>query len=185
MPKATDIRKGQAVIYENQLWIVTESERVAKGNWRSYMQIKMKNFKSGQSIDQRFNMDEKLETPHVEDKPFEYLYREGDNFVFMDTQTYDQASVHKEIIPDAELYLKGNERVMAKIMEGQIIGIELPNVVELTVAEAAPQVKGATATNQSKEVTMETGLKVRVPPFIETGEVLRIDTRTGEYIERA
>ncbi len=185
MPKATDIRKGQAVFYENQLWIVHEATRVAKGNWRSYMQIKLKNFKSGQVVDNRFNMDEKLESPHVEDRPYEFLYRDGDDFVLMDTKDFEQHHVSKDIMPDAELYLKGNERLVAKLMEGQIIGVDLPNIVELQVADAPPVVKGATATNQSKEAILETGLKVRVPPFISPGEVVRVDTRTGEYIERA
>lgn len=185
MPKAIDIRKGQAVLHEGKLWIVHESTRVAKGNWRSYMQIKLKNFKTGQIIDNRFNMDEDFETPHVEDRPFEYLYKEGDDFILMDVNNYEQIHASKEIMPDADNYLKGNERVTAKLMDGLVIAVELPNVVELAVTDAPPVVKGATATNQSKEVTLETGMKVRVPPFITNGEVVRIDTRTGEYIERA
>ena len=185
MPKASDIRKGQAVIWEGQLFIVHEAQRVAKGNWRSYMQLKLKNFKSGLVLDQRMNMDEKLDSPHVEDKQMEFLYRDGDSFVLMDLQSFEQTPVTKDVMVDAELYLKGNEKVMAKLMEGQVIGVDLPNVVELAVADTAPQVKGATATNQNKEAIMETGLKLRVPPFIENGEVLRIDTRTGEYLERA
>jgi elongation factor P len=185
MPKASDIRKGQAVIWEGQLFIVHEAQRVAKGNWRSYMQLKLKNFKSGLVLDQRMNMDEKLDSPHVEDKQMEFLYRDGDSFVLMDLQSFEQTPVSKDVMVDAELYLKGNEKVMAKLMEGQVIGVDLPNVVELAVADTAPQVKGATATNQNKEAIMETGLKLRVPPFIENGEVLRIDTRTGEYLERA
>ncbi|MEK6642545.1 MAG: elongation factor P [Planctomycetota bacterium] len=185
MPKASDIRKGQAVIWENQLFIVHEAQRVAKGNWRSYMQIKLKNFKTGLLLDQRMNMDEKLETPHVEDKPMEYLYRDGDAFVLMDIVNFEQTPVSKDVMVDAEKYLKGNERLMAKFMDGTIIGVDLPNTVELTVTDTSPQAKGATVTNQSKDAVMETGLKIRVPPFIENGEMLRIDTRTGEYMERA
>ncbi len=185
MPKAFDIRKGQAVFHDGQLWIVHESQHVAKGNKRSYMQIKLKNFKHGNVVDQRFRVDAQLETPFVEDKPYEYLYREGDGYVLMHTETYDQVTVNKELMPLADKFLKGNERCMCKIMDGQIIGVELPNTVELEVTDAPPVVKGATATNQSKEVTLETGYKVRVPPFISSGEVLRIDTRSGDYIERA
>lgn len=185
MVKAIDLRKGQAINHENQLWIVHESQRVAKGNWRSYMAVKLKSFKQGNVVDFRFRMDEQFESPFVEDRPFEYLYREGNDFVLMNTETFDQLHVSKDIMPDAEKFLKGNERVMCKLMEGLVVGVELPNVVELTVTEAPPVMKGATATNQSKEVVMETGYKVRVPPFITAGEVLRIDTRTGEYLERA
>lgn len=185
MPKAIELRKGMTVIYQDQLWVVHEASRVAKGNWRSYMQVKLKNFKTGQIIDNRFNMDEKLEQPHVEDKTCEYLYRDNEDFVLMDTQNFEQYHVGPDLMPEAEKFLKGNERVAAKFVEGQVVGVDLPNTVELQVTEAPPVVKGATATNQNKEAVLETGLKVRVPPFIETGEVLRIDTRTGEYIERA
>lgn len=185
MPKAIDIRKGQAVIWEGKLWTVHESTRVAKGNWRSYMQIKLKNFKTGQIVDNRFNMDEELESPHVEDRPFEYLYKDGGDFVLMDVNNYEQIHVSADLMPDADHFLKGNERCMAKLMDGTVIGVELPNTVSLAVTDAPPVVKGATATNQSKEVTLETGFKVRVPPFITNGEVVRVDTRTGEYIERA
>lgn len=185
MPKAIDIRKGQVIEWDGRLWVVTEATRVSKGNWRSYIQVKLKDFKTGNGTEQRFGIDDKLETPHVQDKPFEYLYREGDSFVLMDTETYDQVPVSKDLMPDAEYYLKGNERLTCKLIEGSICGVELPNVVELKVAETADQVKGATATNQNKEAIMESGLKIRVPPFIQIGEVLRIDTRTGEYLERA
>ena len=185
MPKAVDIRKGQAVIYEGKLWFVHDAQRVAKGNWRSYMQIKLKNFKTGQVIDNRFNMDEDIETPHVEDRGYEYLYQDGDSYVLMDNQSFEQINVSKEFMPDADMYLKGNEKVIAKSVDGQIVGVELPNTVTLAVTDAPPVVKGATATNQTKEAILETGLKVRVPPFITNGELVRIDTRTGEYIERA
>lgn len=185
MPKAFDIRKGQAVEHDGQLWIVHDSQHVAKGNKRSYMQIKLKNFKSGNLIDFRFRVDEQIPAPYVEDRPFEYLYREGDAFVLMDIETFDQVPLDGSLIPEAEKFLKGNERLSCKIMDGRIIAAQLPNTVELEVTDAPPVVKGATATNQSKEVILETGYKVRVPPFISNGEVLRIDTRTGDYIERA
>ena len=185
MPKAIDIRKGQVIEWEGGLWVVHEAQRVSKGNWRSYIQVKLKNFKTGTMTDQRFGVDDRIDTPHVEDKPFEFLYREGDDFVVMDTDTFDQVHVSKDLMPEAELYLKGNERVICKLIEGLICGVELPNTVELAVTDTAGVVKGATATNQAKDAVMETGLRIRVPPFIVNGEVLRIDTRTGEYIERA
>lgn len=185
MPKAFDIRRGQAVTHDNQLWIVHESQHVAKGNKRSYMQIKLKNFRSGNLVDFRFRVDEQLETPFVEDSQFEYLYREGTDYVLMNKETYDQITVSNDLMGEADKFLKGNETVACKIIEGKVIGVELPNTVPLEVTDAPPVVKGATATNQSKEVTLETGYKVRVPPFIKTGEKVRIDTRTGDYIERA
>ena len=149
------------------------------------MQLKLKNFKQGNVIAQRFGVDDRIETPYVEDKPYEFLYREGNDFVLMDTETFDQIHVSKDLMPEAEKYLKGNEKVSCKSIDGKVIGTELPNTVELAVADTPPVVKGATVTNQSKDATMETGLKVRVPPFIANGEMLRIDTRSGDYIERA
>jgi len=183
--KAIDMRKGQIIMIDGQIWIVHEAQRVAKGNWRSYMAVKLKNFKQGNVVDHRFRMDELFEMPFVEDRPFEYLYREGNDFVLMNIETFDQLHVSKDIMPDAEKFLKGNERVMCKLMEGLVVGVELPNTVALEVTDAPPVVKGGTATNQSKEVTLETGYKVRVPPFITNGEIIKIDTRTGDYLERA
>ncbi len=172
-------------MHESQLWIVHEATHVAKGNKGSYMKLKLKNFKQGNVVEYRFNVNDKVETPFVEDKPYEYLYRDGDDFVIMDTQTFEQLHLSSDLLPDGEKFLKGNEQLQCKIMDGQIIGAELPNTVELEVTDAPPVVKGATATNQSKEVLLETGYKLRVPPFITNGEIIRVDTRTGDYIERA
>ncbi|NLG43266.1 MAG: elongation factor P [Phycisphaerae bacterium] len=185
MIRASELRKGKLVSYNNDLYTVHSMQHVAKGNWRSYIQARLKNIKTGQVIDARFNTDEVLETPFVENKPFEYLYRDGDDFVLMDQGNYDQIHVSKDVMGDAELYLKGNEVVVCMIIDDKIVGVELPNVVELAVVDTTPPIKGATVTNQNKDAELETGLRVKVPPFIENGEVLRIDTRTGEYIERA
>jgi len=185
MIKAVDMRKGMVVEYEGQLWTVHDFQIVSKGNWRSYVAAKLKNFKTGNVVDSRFSTDDKLETPRVETREYEYLYREGDSYIFMNTETFDQINVPADLIPDGEHYLKGNERCKLLLMDDAVVGAELPNVVELAIAETAPQVRGATATNQMKDATLETGLKIRVPPFIETGEVVRVDTRTGEYLERA
>lgn len=182
--KAVNIKRGQAVIHEGQLWIVSDNETVAKGNKRSYMSVKLKHFKNGNVVDFRLNVDEKVEVPFVEDKTFQYLYRDGQNFILMDMENFDQLHVNPDLMPDADKYLKGSEELACKLLDGAIVGVELPNTVELEVTDAPPVVKGATATNQSKEVTMETGYKVRVPPFISNGEMLKIDTRTGDYISR-
>jgi len=182
--KAVNIKRGQAVIYEDQLWIVHDNETVAKGNKRSYMAVKLKHFKNGNVVDFRLNVDAKVEVPFVEDKMFQYLYRDGQNFILMDMESFDQLHVSPDLMPGGEKFLKGSEDLACKLLDGQIVGVELPNTVELEVTEAPPVVKGATATNQNKEVTLETGYKVRVPPFISTGEMLKIDTRTGDYISR-
>ena len=185
MIKAIDLRKGKLISYEGQLYTVHESRHVAKGNKGSYMQSRLRNVKTGIMIDMRFNVNDRLETPFLDTRPYEYLYRDGTDFVLMDQETFDQIHVPADVMGDAHLYLKGNETVLCGAVDGEIVTTELPNVVELTVTETTPAIKGATATNQNKDATLETGLRVKVPPFIDNGEVLRIDTRTGEYIERA
>ena len=185
MIKANDLRKGKVVQYENEIYTVHTSQHVAKGNKRSYMQVKLKSLKSGNLIDVRFSVDDRVETPFVDTKEYEYLYQDGTDFVLMDRTTYDQIHVAADVMGEANLYLKGNETVMCSAIEGSIVSVELPNVVELTITDTTPIVKGATATNQSKDAILETGLRIRVPPFVENGEVVRVDTRTGEYVERA
>lgn len=185
MIKASELKKGKVVLHENNLYSVSDVQRVSKGNWRSYLQVKLKSLKTGQVIDARYSVDDRIETPFVDTKPFEYLYRDGGDFVLMDQRTYDQVTVPAELMGEADKYLKGNEIVTCSFVEGKIVALELPNTVELAVVDTPPVVRGATATNQTKDATLETGLRIRVPPFIEVGEVVRVDTRTGEYLERA
>ncbi len=183
--KAVDIRKGKCILHDGELYIVHEAQHVAKGNKRSYMQTKLKNFKTGVINEVRFSVNDRIEVPFVESKTYEYLYREGDSFVVMDPESFDQIPVPKDIVGEAVKYLAPNEKINCQIYDGAMISFELPHVVELTVADTPPVVKGATVTNQPKEATLETGTRVRVPAFIDCGERIRVDTRTGSYIERA
>lgn len=183
--KASELKKGRVVNHEGGLYSISDVTRVSKGNWRSYLQIKLKSLKDGRILDARFSVDDRVETAFVDTKPYQYLYREGDNFIVMDPQSFDQTPVPADVMGDAALYLRGNENVTLSFIDGKLVGLELPNTVTLKVTDTPPVVKGATATNQTKEATLETGLRVKVPPFIEIGEELRIDTRTGEYLERA
>jgi len=185
MLKAVDLRKGKTILYEGDLYIVHDAQHVAKGNKRSYMQTKLKNFKQGNVVDVRFSVNDRVETPFVEDKEFEFLYQDGTGFVLMDTQNYEQITVDDDIVGDAKNYLVANEKVSCQMLDGQIISFELPHVVTLQVTDTPPVVKGATVQNQPKDATLETGAKVRVPAFIEPGEKVRVDTRSGEYIDRA
>ena len=185
MIKAIELRKGRTIIHDGELAVVHDARHVAKGNKGSYMQTKIKNLKSGTIFDVRFNVNDRIEIPFVESKDYEFLYRDGDNYIMMDLETYDQVPISADLVGDAAPWLSPNQRVNCQIYEEQIISVEVPVTVELEVKEAPPVVKGATATNQLKEVTLETGVKVRVPPFIGEGERLCIDTRTGAYIERA
>ena len=185
MIKAMELRKGRTIIHDGELAVVHDARHVAKGNKGSYMQTKIKNRKSGTIFDVRFNVNDRIEIPFVESKDYEFLYRDGDNYIVMDLETYDQVPISADLVGDAAPWLAPNQKVTCQIYEEQIISVEVPVTVELEVKEAPPVVKGATATNQLKEVTLETGVKVRVPPFIGEGERLCIDTRTGAYIERA
>jgi len=185
MMKAVDIRKGKVIIHEGELCVVHDAQHVVKGNKRSYMQTKLKNFKTRVINEFRFNVDDRIEVPFVESKTYEYLYQDGDSFVVMDLESFDQIPVHKDIVGDAVRYLAPNEKITCQIYDGAMISFELPHVVELTIIETPPVVKGATVTNQPKDATLETGARVRVPAFIDTGERIRVDTRTGEYVERA
>ncbi len=186
MIKAVELRKGTAVLFNGEIWKIHEAQHVAKGNKRSYMQTKLKNLATGQLVEERFRVDDQLEVPFLDKKQLEYLYSAGvEEHVLMDTETYEQLHVGPETL-DADLlqWLKPNERVEAMIHQGNIITVELPNTVDLEVTDTPPEIKGATATNQYKEAILETGAKVRVPPFVNNGEMIRVDTRTGEYIER-
>lgn len=185
MIKAFDLKKGRVIQWENDLWTVEDISIMSKGNWRSYMQVRLKNVKTGRSTDTRMSTDDKIETPFVESKPFEYLYREGKDFIAMDPATFDQIHISEAIMGDGANYLKGNETITCQFIDEKIVAVEMPNTVELKVVDTPPVVRGATATNQTKDATLETGLRVKVPPFIEIGEMLRIDTRSGEYLERA
>ena len=185
MIKANELRKGRTIIHNGALSVVHEARHVAKGNKGSYMQTKIKNFKTGTMFEVRFNVNDRIEIPFVESKEYEFLYKDGENFIVMDSETYDQIPVSEDMLGDAAQWLTPNTKVTCQIYEEQIVAIEVPFTVVLEVTDAPPVVKGATATNQLKDVVLETGAKVRVPPFIGTGERICVDTRTGEYIERA
>lgn len=185
MIKAVELRKGRTIVHEGDLCVVHEAQHVAKGNKRSYMQAKVRNLKSGALIAVRFNVDDRIEIPFVESKDYEFLYKDGESFVVMDMESFDQLPVSAEIVGDVDRWLKPNQKVSCQLYEGQMISFEVPHVVELQVTDTTPAIKGATATAQLKEAVLETGAKVRVPSFVEEGTVIRVDTRTGEYLERA
>jgi elongation factor P len=182
--KASDLRRGMAVEYKDGIWICTGNEKVAKGNWRSYHQIQLKNFETGQLIRDRFRTDDQFEQLMVDRKSMEYLYSDGSSHVFMDPESYEQVELDKDLIGDDDVYLQPNIQVEVAYVEGKPVTAELPNTVELTVVDTPPQIKGATATNQAKDAVCEGGAKIKVPPFVENGTVIKVDTRTGEYISR-
>jgi elongation factor P len=184
MLKATDIRRGMVITIEGVNFVVLDFAHHTPGNLRAMVQTKLRNMNNGALIEKRLRSVDQIEVPYVETKEYEYLYSAGDDHVFMDTETYDQLSFSPEIIGTAMDYLLPNSRVMVKYINEKPVSIEVPDFVELSVIDTPPSLSGATATNQYKEATLETKLKVQVPPFVKPGEKIRIDTRTGEYLER-
>jgi elongation factor P len=154
------------------------------GNLRAMVQTKLRNMTSGALIEKRLRSVDQIEVPYVETKEFEYLYSSGDEHVFMDSETYDQLSFPPEILGTAMQYILPNHKVTVMYVDNKPVSVDVPASIDLTVTDTPPALKGATATNQYKEAVLENGLKVQVPPFIGPGEKVRIDTRTGEYIER-
>ncbi len=182
--KASDIRRGMVVTMDGNNFVVVDFAHRTPGNLRAFVQAKLKNMSNGTIIEKRLRSDEQLEVPFVESKEYEYLYSAGEEHVFMDTETFDQVHFGDDMVGESMPYLLPNSRVMVKYVDNKPVSVEVPASVDLTVVDTPPSIKGATATNQYKEAVTETGLKVMVPPFIDPGEKVRIDTRSGEYLER-
>jgi elongation factor P len=183
--KAQDLRPGAAVRMDGKLYVVTQFQHRTPGNLRAFIQAKFKDVMSGSYVEKRLSSGDELEAVNLDRRTAEYLYQDGDDYVFMDSETFDQFMVTHETAGDAMLYLRPNGTTTIMFHEGNPLIIELPSAVDLDVAECQPGIKGATATNQLKEAVMETGLKTRVPPFIEQGETLKISTADGSYISRS
>jgi elongation factor P len=178
-------RKGMVLVGEDgQLWQVIDRDLNTPGNWRAILNLKLKNLKTGAVVPKRFRPEDKVEQAYLDRRPMQYLYADGDDYVFMDKETYDQVSLSNELAGELILYLKENDDVQVTFYEGKAMSLELPATVELKVVETEPSVKGATAAAQYKPATLETGLKISVPPFVGIGEVIAVDTRTGEYLNR-
>lgn len=183
--KSTDLKTGMAVKFDGNLFIITQFTHVTPGNLRAFVQIKIKNIVTGQTIEKRLRSGEEVERVELDRRQAEYLYSDNTGAVFMDSETFDQFTIPEDVLGDALLYIKPNNTIVSLMHEGKPITIELPASVELQVTDTPPGIKHATATNVLKEATLETGLKTRVPPFINVGEVVRVSTATGEYQARA
>jgi len=181
-----DVRKGMVLVGDDgQLLQCLDRDLNTPGNWRAILQLKLKNLKTGSITMNRVRPQDKVEVAYLEKRDFQYLYQEGDDYIFMDTETYDQYPLPRDLLGDQMKYLKENDTVKLTMYEGKALDLELPATVELKVVETEPSVKGATAAAQYKPAIMETGLRISVPPFVGIGEVVQIDTRTGEYLSRA
>jgi elongation factor P len=182
----SQVRKGMVIVGEDgQLYSVIDRDLNTPGNWRAILNLKLKNLKTGAVNPRRFKPDDKVEVAYLDKRPMQYLYQEGDDFIFMDKETFDQTTLSKEWVGEQILFLKENDDAQVTFYEGKPLSLELPPTVELKVIETEPSMKGATAAAQTKPATMETGLKINVPPFVGVGEMVHIDTRTGEYLSRA
>lgn len=180
-----NFRNGMVIRYNNNLYIITEFHHVSPGNWRAFVRTRLKNLRTGRVIEQRFRAGEEIEEVRVEHQNWQFLYVDGDDYIFMNTETFDQQPVPKEMLGDAIKFLKEQD-VVEMLVDGEtIVAVELPNFVELEVVSAEPGVRGDTATNATKAATVETGATINVPLFVNPGDRIRVDTRTGQYVERA
>jgi elongation factor P len=185
MISSNDFRTGVTVEIDNDVWQVVDFQHVKPGKGAAFVRAKMKNLRTGAVIERTFNAGEKLPKAHIDRRDMQYLYYNDEMYHFMDNETYEQQALSAEQLGDATNFLKENMNIAVMFFQNSIIGVDLPFSVELKVIETDPGIRGDTATGGSKQAKLETGFVVRVPLFIEEGEVLRIDTRSGDYIERA
>ena len=174
-----------AVMIEGQLCVCAVATHVTPGNLRAFVQAKLRRLSDGTMLEKRLRATEDIEQTFLDRREMEYLYSDAHEHVFMDSQSFDQMSVSDDLLGDSIKYFRPNTPVLALMHEEKIVSFELPKIVDLAVTETTPVPKGATATNQLKDATLETGLRTRVPPFIEIGEVVRISTEDGSYTGRA
>lgn len=183
--QATQLRVGMIVNFRGELYQVTYTHHLTPGNKRGQIQTKLKNLKTGTQIDHRFRSEDGVERATLEEREMEYLYNHDPEYVFMDTQSYEQLSLNTDMLGDLIPYLVPNTCLQIQFYEGKAVGVEMPAAVELKVVATEPGMKKATATASMKPATLETGAVVQVPQFIEAGEVVRVDPSTGRYMERA
>lgn len=182
--KSQDLKNGIAVNLDGQVWLVVNTDHVKPGKGPAYVQIKIKNLLSGAHQERRLRSGEDIGQAIIDRREIEYLYSDHSGAVFMDIEDFDQFNLSADMLGDGLLYLKPNTTMTGLVHNGSVVSIEMPQVVELQITETSPAIKGATATNQLKEALCETGLKTRVPPFIKTGQTIRINTTSGEYVGR-
>ena len=184
MIAATQIKRGMTIKLNGELYRVFSFLHITPGNWRGMVQTKLKSVKTGSIMEHRFRSEDRVEQAYLETHEMEYLYSDGSEYYFMNTETYEQTHLHEETLGESVFYLTPNIRIKVEFYEGNPIGIDLPPTVDMEVMETEPGLKSATASNVSKPAKMETGLIVQVPPFVDTGEKIRIDTNEGKYMER-
>ncbi len=182
---ATQMRPGMIIKFNNELHSVFTVEHRTPGNLRAFIQAKLRNLRTGSMFEHRFRSPDPIEKVIVDEIPMEFLYNDGDDYYFMDTATYEQTNLKRDTLGDAVEFLTSNLQITVSFFDGKPVGIELPQTVELAVVQTEPGLKSATASSVTKPAKLETGLTVQVPPFINEGEKIRVDTAEGVYLSRA
>ena len=182
--QATRLRKGNLIKLDGNLYRVVDLHHLTQGNKRGHIQCRLRDVRTTRLADHKFRAEDDVERAVLDEVEMQFLYKEGDIFHFMDTSSYEQAHIARETLGDQALYLLPEAIIRIDMYEGEPVGIELPPTVDLRVVDAVPGIKGATASAQVKPATLETGLVVNVPAFVNTGDVVRINTETGEYLSR-
>ncbi|MQY02336.1 elongation factor P [Actinomadura macrotermitis] len=185
MATTNDLKNGMTLNMEGQLWTVLEFQHVKPGKGGAFVRTKLKNVMSGKVVDKTFNAGTKVEVASVDKRDMQYLYREGDDFVFMDTETYDQPHIPAAVVGDVANYLLPEQTAVIAFNNENPLYVELPAAVVLEITETEPGLQGDRSTGGSKPATLETGAQIAVPLFITTGEKVKVDTRSGEYLGRA
>ncbi len=185
MYSTAEFRKGLKVEIDGSPYVIVDFQHVKPGKGGAFVRTKLKNLVTGRVLDQTFRSGEKVKKPDLAEREMQYLYRDGDDFIMMDNETYEQLAITPEQMGEAALFLTENLNVKVLFFNKQPVAVELPHSVELTVTETEPGVKGDTASGGSKPATLETGAVIQVPLFISEGDRVRVDTRTGSYLERA
>ena len=185
MATTADIKNGLTIEFDGQILTVVEFLHVKPGKGGAFVRTKMKNVVSGRVLERTFRSGERIDIVRLDERQMQYLYREGDNFVFMDQETFEQLSIPDEVVGDDARFLKEGGTVKVSLRDDKPLLMELPFFINFKVVECEPGMKGDTVTNVTKPAKLETGAVVQVPLFVEEGDIIRIDTRTGSYLERA
>jgi elongation factor P len=183
--QATRLKKGMLVKMDQDLYRVLDLQHVTPGNLRGFVRIKMRNIRNGSLSDQKLRSEDSVERATLDERQMQYLYQDGTDYYFMDTTTFEQVHISSEALGDSVNFLKAEMTIQVEFYGSEPVGIELPLTVDLKVTDTVPGIKGATASAQVKPATLETGLVVQVPPFVNPGDLIRVNTDTGEYLSRA
>lgn len=185
MYSPSDFRKGLPIVVEGEPWYIVDYQHVKMGRGRANIKTKLRHIKTGAVVDRTFGSNDTFQPPDLERRKMQYLYEDGENWTFMDSTNFEQIAIPQSGVGDARWYILENEEYFVLFLDNQAINVDLPASVILEVTSTEPVVRGDTVSNVTKPATLQTGLEVKVPPFVKEGDKIKVDTRTGEYLERA